>query len=111
MKAYPFINNNTGYILVSDQQSNRFRVFPREGANGNAHDHPLIKVINTSTMESDGSEVSNISFPGQFKSGLFVAMSTNKTFQFYRWEDLAGNDLIVAPNGVAAPIIASTSSK
>lgn len=93
------INNNTGYILVSDQQSNRFRVFRREGANGNPHDHRLVKIINMSTSESDGSEVTSVSLPGQFKSGLFVGMSTDKTFQFYSWEDLAGKDLVVTPNG------------
>lgn len=105
------INNNIGYILVSDQQSNRFRVFPREGANGNPHDHPLTKIINMSTSESDGSEVTSVSFPGQFKSGLFVGMSTDKTFQFYRWEDLAGKDLLVAPNGITPVALASTPSK
>jgi 3-phytase len=31
---------------------------------------------------------------------LFVAMSTDKTFQIYRWEDLAGKELFLAPNGV-----------
>ncbi|GHN01095.1 hypothetical protein WSM22_25840 [Cytophagales bacterium WSM2-2] len=94
------LKNGKGYILVSDQQSNRFQVFPREGTNANPHDHPLIKMINTSTMESDGSEVTSISFPGKFKSGLFVGMSTDKTFQLYRWEDMAGKDLIIAPNGI-----------
>jgi len=29
-----------------------------------------------------------------------VAMSTDKTFQLYRWEDVAGKDLAVTPNGV-----------
>ncbi len=94
------IKNGTGYILVSDQQANRFHIFPREGTSANPHDHPLIKTIPMSTVESDGSDVTSVSIPGQFKSGLFVAMSTDKTFQLYRWEDLAGKDLAVAPNGI-----------
>jgi 3-phytase len=94
------INDGTGYILVSDQQANQFRVFSREGTTKNPHDHTLLKVINASTEESDGSDVTNVSLNDQFKSGLFVAMSTDKTFQFYRWEDIAGTDLKVAPNGV-----------
>lgn len=84
--------DGTGYIIVSDQQANQFRIFPREGTATDKHDHPLIKAIRTSTNESDGSEVTSIGLPG-FPKGLFVAMSDNKTFQFYRWEDLAGHHL------------------
>ncbi len=94
------INDGTGYILVSDQGGNHFNVYPREGTSKGPHDHPLIKIIPTSTQQSDGSEVTSISFPGQFKSGLFVGMSTDRTFQLYRWEDMAGKDLLVAPNGI-----------
>ncbi|HAP62317.1 MAG TPA: 3-phytase, partial [Cytophagales bacterium] len=31
----------TGYLVVSDQQANEFHLYPREGAEGNAHAHPL----------------------------------------------------------------------
>jgi 3-phytase len=91
ISIYKF-NDGTGYILVSDQQANKFQIFPREGNNGNHHEHPLIKTIYASTIESDGNEVTSVALPG-FPHGLFVAMSDNKTFQLYRWEDLAGDDL------------------
>ena len=94
------INDGTGYILVSDQGQNHFNVYPREGTEKGPHDHPLIKIIPASTQDSDGSEVSSVSFPGKFTSGLFVGMSADKTFQLYRWEDLAGKDLKIAPDGV-----------
>ena len=94
------INDGTGYILVSDQGANHFNVYPREGSAKSPHDHPLLKIIPTSTLDSDGSDVTSVSLPGKFKSGLFVGMSTDKTFQLYRWEDLAGKDLIIAPNGI-----------
>jgi 3-phytase len=93
-------NDGTGFILLSDQQANAFQIFPREGTATNPHDHPMIKKIFTSTMESDGSDVSNVSFHKTFSNGLFVAMSTDGTFQFYRWEDIAGKELFFAPNGV-----------
>jgi 3-phytase len=93
-------NDGTGYILLSDQQANAFCVFPREGTANNLHDHPMIKRVFTSTMESDGSDVSNVSFNPAFANGLFVAMSTDGTFQLYRWEDIAGNELFLAPNGI-----------
>jgi 3-phytase len=93
-------NDGTGYILLSDQQANQFHIFPREGTKTNKHDHPLIKIIKTSTDESDGSDVTHISINDKFKNGLFVAMSTDGTFQFYKWEDIAGKDLFWAPNGM-----------
>lgn len=94
------INDGTGYILVSDQQANEFHIFTREGEANNPHVHNLVKVIKVSTNESDGSDVTNAVLNDTFPAGLFVAMSDNKTFQFYSWKDIAGFDLIVAPNGV-----------
>lgn len=93
-------NDGTGYILLSDQQANQFHIFPREGTNANKHNHPRIKIIKTSTDESDGSDVTNVAINDQFKNGLFVAMSTDGTFQLYRWEDIAGKELFLAPNGI-----------
>jgi len=93
------INDGTGYILVSDQGANRFHIFTREGTPGHPHEHRLVKIVNMSTMESDGSDITSVALNDQFRAGLFVAMSTDKTFQFYRWEDIAGKDLVIAPNG------------
>lgn len=87
------LNDSTGYILLSDQQANQFHVFPREGVKGNPHQHDLIKVVKVSTHESDGSEICSVPLDNTFTKGLFVAMSDNKTFQLYRWEDIAGKDL------------------
>lgn len=81
--------DTTGYILVSDQSANQFKVYSREGAK-NANDHPLITSIKVSTNQSDGSDIYSKPLNGDFKHGIFVAMSDNKTFQLYRWEDLAG---------------------
>jgi 3-phytase len=83
------LDETTGYILVSDQQANLFHVFLREGTDTNPHKHILITKLPLSTIESDGSEVTSISLGPDFPKGLFVAMSDDKTFQIYRWEDLA----------------------
>jgi len=77
------LTDSTGYILVSDQSANRFNIYPREG-----NQHKQITSIAVSTNQSDGSDVTSISLPG-FEGGLFVAMSTNKTFQYYKWKDIA----------------------
>ncbi len=93
------INDGTGYILVSDQQGNAFRIFTREGEPGDPHSHRFLKTVAVSTNESDGSEITSTVVDPRFPSGLFVAMSDNQTFHYYSWDDIAGDDLKKAPNG------------
>ena len=76
----------TGYIIVSDQQSNTFHFFPREGSKSNQHSHNLIVELPVSTNESDGSDVIHYPLNSTFDTGMFVAMSDNKTFQFFSWD-------------------------
>lgn len=80
--------NGKGYILVSDQQANRFRIYSREGTEANPHQHDFIKSVKVSTSESDGSEITHLRLNDTFSKGLFVAMSDDKTFQYYRVEDI-----------------------
>jgi len=87
-----------GYILVSDQQANRFWIFPREGVKNSPHCHPVLKIIEVSAHASDGSEVTSYPLPG-FPSGLFVAMSNGKTFHYYDWQDIAGKTLSTLQSG------------
>lgn len=81
------LTDSTGYILISDQSANLFKVFKREG------DNAFVKNLPMSTNNSDGSDVVSVPLNTDFKHGLFVGMSDNKTFQLYRWEDMAGKDL------------------
>jgi 3-phytase len=97
------IDDGTGYILVSDQQANAFRIFRREGEPGAPHDHRFIKSVKVSTNESDGSEVTAAALGPRFPSGLFVAMSDNRSFHYYSWDDIAGDDLVRAPHGAPSP--------
>ena len=87
-------SDTTGYILVSDQSANQFKVYSREGVK-NPHDHALLTSVKTSTNQSDGSDIYSKPLNNDFKHGIFIAMSDNKTFQFYRWEDIAGKKLKV----------------
>lgn len=82
------LDADTGYILVSDQATGFFHVFAREGSESSPHGHTLIAKLKLSTEESDGSDVTNLTLGSEFPRGLFVAMSNDKTFQIYRWEDL-----------------------
>ncbi len=93
------VNDGTGYILVSDQKNNAFRLFRREGEPGNPHEHRRLKTVPASTLSSDGSDVTNANLGPAFPRGLFVAMSEKRIFHYYAWEDIAGTDLKIAVGG------------
>jgi myo-inositol-hexaphosphate 3-phosphohydrolase len=97
------ISDGTGYILVSDQHANKFRIYTREGEADDPHNHQFVKSVSVSTNESDGSEITSVVVNENFPTGLFVAMSDNKTFHYYSWDDIAGDDLVRAPNGEVMP--------
>ncbi|MBA4155852.1 MAG: phytase [Gemmatimonadetes bacterium] len=80
--------DGTGYILVSDQQAGRLQVFPREGVSGRPHHHPLLASIPVSALETDGVAVVSAGLGTGFPRGMVVMMSADRTFHFYRWEDV-----------------------
>lgn len=83
------LDERTGYILVSNQQADTFRIFTREGGPGGPHDHPFVASVRLSTTASDGSDATAQTLSPQFPGGLFVAMADDRTFQLYAWEDIA----------------------
>jgi 3-phytase len=84
-------SDSTGFILVSDQQAQSFHIFPREGTAKNINNHPLLRVVKVSAKESDGSESIAVPLNDRFPKGLFVAMSSDKTFHFFKPEKILGN--------------------
>ena len=94
------INDGTGYLLVSDQQANQFRIYKREGEPGHPHEHTLVKIVPVSAIESDGSDVTSTVLSPKFPHGVFIAMSNGKVFHYYSWDDIAGDDLKKAVDGV-----------
>jgi len=95
LALYP-TSDNAGYILVMDRAGNRIRIFPREGQAGNPHQHPLLKTVNTVAFESAGATVAATALNPTFQSGVFCVAAGDRTFQLYRWEDIAGKDLKIA---------------
>ncbi|MEH6305855.1 phytase [Olivibacter sp. CPCC 100613] len=79
----------TGYILVSNQGSHTFMVYPREGAEGNPNSYPLLAEIPVSAMETDGADATSVSLGTQFPAGFLVAMSTNRTFHIFDWREVS----------------------
>jgi 3-phytase len=78
---YP-TSDSTGYLLISDQQGQRLRVFTREAP------HQLLAVIPVSAKETDGVDVTSTPLGSRFPEGMLVMMSTDKTFHFFDWRDL-----------------------
>ncbi|MDX1279413.1 phytase [Oceanihabitans sediminis] len=78
----------TGYILVSDQQANKFLVYSREGASHDKHTHNLITSVSVSTDECDGAEATNVNLGEHFPKGMLVAMTNGKSFHFYDWRQI-----------------------
>lgn len=73
--------DNSGYIIVSDQQRGQFNLFDRQT-------NEFIKAVNLTTLETDGCEVVTVPLNDTFKSGLFVAMNDEKDFYFYDFNKL-----------------------
>ena len=86
---------NKGYVLVSDQGARQLKVYSREGKPGAPNQHPLLATIKYTANQTDGIDVVSVPLNADFKHGLLVAMSDDKTFHFYRWEDIAGKKLTV----------------
>jgi 3-phytase len=80
--------DGTGYLLLSDQGGGQLHVFPREGAGGNPHDHPLLAVIPVRAQETDGIDVTARPMGDRFPRGMLAMMSNRGAFHFYRWEDV-----------------------
>jgi 3-phytase len=108
------VDNELGFIYYSDEGVG-VRKYYADPAQGNAElalfartgfteDHegisaadpnayPELKAVPVAAHFSDGSDVTNVPLNKQFPHGLFVAMSDNRTFHYYRWEDMLGKDL------------------
>ncbi|WP_259013953.1 phytase [Emticicia fluvialis] len=87
------LSKTTGYILVSDQGADKFHIFSREGTRENPYEHRLLKVVKVQAHQSDGSETIALPLNKTFQKGFFIAMSDDRTFHLYKWEDIAGREL------------------
>lgn len=82
----------SGYLIVSDQQANRFWIWSRQGPPDHPHEHRLLKTVSTAAIESDGNEVTSLALSPEFPAGLFVAMSNGKVFHYYAWQDMMAEE-------------------
>ncbi|MFB3904626.1 MAG: phytase [Acidobacteriota bacterium] len=86
-------DDGTGYVVCTDQLdgNSRYRIFRREGAPGNPHDHSeVVKVVRGGADATDGLEVTSSSLGPRFPGGLMVAMNSGpRNFLVFRWDDVA----------------------
>ena len=75
------MKNQSGYLIVSDQQKGQFNLFDRKT-------NAFVKAVNLTTKETDGCEVVTVALNARFSSGLFVAMNDEKNFYFYDFNKL-----------------------
>ncbi|MCG2616178.1 phytase [Terrimonas sp. NA20] len=87
-------SDSTGFIIVSDQQADQFKIFAREGTAGAPHQHTLLRTVKVAAHESDGSESVSVPLGPDFPKGIFVAMSDERTFHYYKPEQLLGDSLL-----------------
>ena len=83
----------TGFLVSSDQVEGgtRVRLYRREGAPGNPHDHSDVRTVVTVSDSIDGLEVTSRPLPG-FPQGLLMMMnSSERDFLFYDWRTVMPN--------------------
>ncbi len=88
--------NGKRFVVVSDQQSNLFRIFTATESVENPHNYQLVRVVKVQTNESDGSDLLQLPLNQNFPHGIFVAMSDNRTFHLYKLDELLGPDIYPA---------------
>jgi 3-phytase len=89
-----------GYLIVSSQGNNTFKVYTREG------DNAFVLTIDPAggkiddVNDTDGICVTSCPTSKAFSKGLFVVQDGtnargNQNFKLYAWEDIAGNRLLI----------------
>lgn len=80
-----------GWIILSDQSAGELHLYPADGASSEEpHRHELARSVKTSAVETDGIEAEPHLVTPDFPQGLLVAMSDDRTFHFYRLDEITG---------------------
>lgn len=91
-----------GYLIVSSQGNNTFKLYDRAGNN------EFVGTIDPApgkfgtVFDTDGIAVTNRPLGDKFPRGLFVVQdgtrkADGQRFKFYAWEDIAGEALLIDP--------------
>ena len=91
--------NRAGYLIVSSQGNNTFKIYERTGT------HRYVRTIAPRSgrlgdvQETDGIAVTSRPTSPTFPKGLFIAQDgrnePRQNFKLFAWEDIAGADLVI----------------
>lgn len=92
--------NGTGYLIVSSQGNNTFKIYERDGVNRFVATIDPTRGKFGDVQETDGIAVSSCPLPPLFPKGLFVAQDgrngpATQNFKLFGWEDIAGTNLLI----------------
>ncbi len=99
---------STGYLIASSQGNDSFKVFERDGSNRFvATIDPQAGSIGD-VGETDGIDVTNVALSPRFPKGLFVVQdgkpkAGRQKFNFFAWEEVAGERLRIDTTHPARP--------
>jgi len=90
----------TGYLIVSSQGNNTFKIYEREGLNRFVGTIDPVRREFGDVQDTDGVAVTSCALPPLFPKGLFIAQDggnspATQNFKLFGWEDIAGTNLLI----------------
>jgi 3-phytase len=91
-----------GYLIVSSQGNDQFKIYSRSGANAFIGTIDPVRGRFGDVEDTDGIDVTSANLGPLFPKGLFIVQDgkngkTNQNFKLFRWDEIAGTNLIVVP--------------
>ena len=99
-----YAQDKKGYLIVSSQGNNTFKVYDRAGQNTYILTIDPAEAQLDDVNDTDGIDVINVPLGKAFPKGLFIVQDgtnkkaqvlKNQNFKLYAWEDIAGEKLLV----------------
>lgn len=84
-----FSTTDGSVVIISDQGAGQLHLFRESGAaSDGSKGVRRIGVVKTAAVDTDGIEASSVLSTAGFPAGILVAMSDDRTFQYYSLKDL-----------------------
>ena len=99
LAIYSGLDGN-GYLIVSSQGNNTFKIYERDGTNRFVATIDPVRGKFGDVQDTDGIAVSSRPLPPLFPKGLFIAQDgrnspATQNFKLFAWEDIAGTNLLI----------------
>lgn len=92
--------NGTGYLIVSSQGNDTFKIYERGGENRFVATIAPVAGKFGDVEDTDGIAVTSRALPPLYPKGLFIAQDgrnspARQNFKLFAWEDIAGTNLLI----------------